>query len=200
MITHLGAGVTQGTLLHSVAVWVKNQILTAPLTVKSLQVLIQAVENLTRTITSSQKSSCLLPQFISCLTPTDDEWSCIRQALPPQVLNAFLFLNELEIVAYFDFLMPTCISSQWVKHPLLSGRLRVTGEYPSMDLWKFRPSNRLPVHLCASALLGKIIHTVTSPDDQQVAADVLEISNLKHIGELSLSFILLLAQFDKTHL
>lgn len=112
----------------------------------------------------------------------------------PSGAQCFLFLNELEVVAYFDFLMPTlCISSQWVKHPLLSGRLRVTGEYPSMDVWKFRPSNRLPVHLCASALLGKIIHTVTSPDDQQVAADVLEIPNLKHIGELSLSFILLLA-------
>ncbi|KAI7793222.1 putative E3 ubiquitin-protein ligase listerin [Triplophysa rosa] len=153
LITHLGAGVTQGTLLYSVAVWVKNQLLTAPLTVKSLQVLVQAVESLTQTITSAQKSSCILPQFISCLAPTNEEWSHIRQALPPQ----------------------------WVKHPLLSGRLRVTGEYPSLDVWKFRPSNRLPAHLCASALLGKIIHTVTSPDDQQVAADFSEIPNLKHI-------------------
>nr|XP_055064559.1 E3 ubiquitin-protein ligase listerin [Misgurnus anguillicaudatus] len=153
LITHLGAGLTQGTLLHSVAVWVKNQLLTAPLTVKSLQVLVQAVESLTQTIASAQKSRCLLPQFISCLAPSEEEWGRIRRALPPQ----------------------------WVKRPLLCGRLRATGEYPSMDVWKSKVSNRLPAHLCASALLGRIIHTATSSDDQQVAADLSEMNELTHI-------------------
>uniref|UniRef100_A0A672KHH9 E3 ubiquitin-protein ligase listerin n=1 Tax=Sinocyclocheilus grahami TaxID=75366 RepID=A0A672KHH9_SINGR len=55
----------------------------------------------------------------------------------------------------------------------------VTGEYPCMDL----STNRLPAHLCVSALLGRIIFTATSPDDQQVKADFSEIPDLKRIGE-----------------
>ncbi|XP_051973695.1 E3 ubiquitin-protein ligase listerin [Xyrauchen texanus] len=153
LITHLGAGVTKGTLLHSVAVWVKGQLLTAPLTVKSLQVLVQAVESLVQTISSAQKSSHLLSQFICCLTPTEEEWRRIRQAMPPQ----------------------------WVKHPLLCGHLRVTGDYPSMDVWKFKASNRLPAHLCFSAVLGKIILTAVSADDQLVEPDFPEIPDIKHI-------------------
>uniref|UniRef100_A0A8C1IBM9 E3 ubiquitin-protein ligase listerin n=1 Tax=Cyprinus carpio TaxID=7962 RepID=A0A8C1IBM9_CYPCA len=151
LITHLGAGVTKGTLLHNIGLWVKSQLLTIPLTVKSLQVLVHAVESLAQTIASAQNTSCLLSQFICCLTPTEEEWSCIRRALPPQ----------------------------WVKHPLLCGRLRVTGEYPCMDL----RTNRLPAHLCVSALLGRIIFTAASPDDQQVEADFSDIPDLKHIGE-----------------
>uniref|UniRef100_A0A672SBE0 E3 ubiquitin-protein ligase listerin n=1 Tax=Sinocyclocheilus grahami TaxID=75366 RepID=A0A672SBE0_SINGR len=155
LITNLGAGVTKGTLLHNIALWVKSQLLTTPLTVKSLQLLVQAVESLSQTIASAQKTSCLLSQFIFCLNPTEEEWSRIRRALLPQ----------------------------WVRHPLLCGRLRVTGEYPCMDVWKFRATNRLPAHLCVSALLGRIIFTATSPDDQQVEADFSEIPDLKHIGE-----------------
>uniref|UniRef100_A0A673KHL8 E3 ubiquitin-protein ligase listerin n=1 Tax=Sinocyclocheilus rhinocerous TaxID=307959 RepID=A0A673KHL8_9TELE len=36
LITNLGAGVTKGTLLHNIALWVKSQLLTTPLTVKSI--------------------------------------------------------------------------------------------------------------------------------------------------------------------
>uniref|UniRef100_A0A671LMQ2 E3 ubiquitin-protein ligase listerin n=1 Tax=Sinocyclocheilus anshuiensis TaxID=1608454 RepID=A0A671LMQ2_9TELE len=36
LITNLGAGVTKGTLLHNIALWVKSQLLTTPLTVKSV--------------------------------------------------------------------------------------------------------------------------------------------------------------------
>ncbi|KAF4108188.1 E3 ubiquitin-protein ligase listerin isoform X1 [Onychostoma macrolepis] len=150
LITHLGAGVTKGTLLHNIALWVKSQLLTMQLTVKSLKVLVQAVESLAQTIASAQKTSCLLSQFICCLTPTEEEWSCIRRALPPQ----------------------------WVKHPLLCGHLRVTGEYPCKD---FFSTNRLPAHLCVSALLGRVIFTAASPDDQQVEADFSEIPDFKHI-------------------
>lgn len=53
----------------------------------SLKVLVQAVESLAQTIALAQKTSCLLSQFICCLTPTEEEWSCIRRALPPQVLS-----------------------------------------------------------------------------------------------------------------
>uniref|UniRef100_A0A673KFV9 E3 ubiquitin-protein ligase listerin n=1 Tax=Sinocyclocheilus rhinocerous TaxID=307959 RepID=A0A673KFV9_9TELE len=59
----------------------------------------------------------------------------------------------------------------WVKHPLLCGRLRVTGEYPCMDLW----TNQLPAHLCVSALLGRIIFTAASPEDQQNSKKLINI-------------------------
>uniref|UniRef100_A0A672KMA7 E3 ubiquitin-protein ligase listerin n=1 Tax=Sinocyclocheilus grahami TaxID=75366 RepID=A0A672KMA7_SINGR len=135
-------------------IWIAKRIVWELVSISSvinvsLQVLVQAVESLAQTIASAQNTSCLLSQFICCLTPTEEEWSCIRQALPPQ----------------------------WVKHPLLCGRLRVTGEYPCMDL----STNRLPAHLCVSALLGRIIFTATSPDDQQVKADFSEIPDLKRI-------------------
>uniref|UniRef100_A0A673KJA5 E3 ubiquitin-protein ligase listerin n=1 Tax=Sinocyclocheilus rhinocerous TaxID=307959 RepID=A0A673KJA5_9TELE len=91
LITHLGAGATKGTLLHNIGLWVKSQLFTIPLTVKSLQVLVQAVESLAQTIASAQNTSCLLSQFICCLTPTEEEWSCVRRALPPQVLKPFTF-------------------------------------------------------------------------------------------------------------
>uniref|UniRef100_A0A8C2G9T2 E3 ubiquitin-protein ligase listerin n=1 Tax=Cyprinus carpio TaxID=7962 RepID=A0A8C2G9T2_CYPCA len=124
----------------------------------SLQLLVQAVESLAQTIASAQKTSCLLSQFIFCLNPTEEEWK----------EKYAILMNHL------------CASRQWVRHPLLCGRLRVSGEYPCMDAWKFRATNRLPAHLCVSALLGRIIFTAASPDDQQVEADF-EIPDLKHI-------------------
>uniref|UniRef100_A0A672KMK9 E3 ubiquitin-protein ligase listerin n=1 Tax=Sinocyclocheilus grahami TaxID=75366 RepID=A0A672KMK9_SINGR len=103
LITHLGAGATKGTLLHNIGLWVKSQLLTIPLTVKSLQVLVQAVESLAQTIASAQNTSCLLSQFICCLTPTEEEWSCIRQALPPQVLKPFTFTQAKQADPFILF-------------------------------------------------------------------------------------------------
>uniref|UniRef100_A0A8C1KI29 E3 ubiquitin-protein ligase listerin n=1 Tax=Cyprinus carpio TaxID=7962 RepID=A0A8C1KI29_CYPCA len=152
-ITHLSGRLqTIQKFKHlSIIVWEPFSI--SSVTNVSLQLLVQAVESLAQTIASAQKTSCLLSQFIFCLNPTEEEWSRIRQALLPQVLS---------------------------RHPLLCGRLRVSGEYPCMDAWKFRATNRLPAHLCVSALLGRIIFTAASPDDQQVEADF-EIPDLKHI-------------------
>uniref|UniRef100_A0A8C1Z7D3 E3 ubiquitin-protein ligase listerin n=1 Tax=Cyprinus carpio TaxID=7962 RepID=A0A8C1Z7D3_CYPCA len=143
----------QQTMFPQLCVLLVNPFSISSVTNVSLQLLVQAVESLAQTIASAQKTSCLLSQFIFCLNPTEEEWSRIRQALLPQVLS---------------------------RHPLLCGRLRVSGEYPCMDAWKFRATNRLPAHLCVSALLGRIIFTAASPDDQQVEADF-EIPDLKHI-------------------
>uniref|UniRef100_A0A8C2G997 E3 ubiquitin-protein ligase listerin n=1 Tax=Cyprinus carpio TaxID=7962 RepID=A0A8C2G997_CYPCA len=150
-ITHLSGRLQTIQKFEHLIVWEPFSI--SSVTNVSLQLLVQAVESLAQTIASAQKTSCLLSQFIFCLNPTEEEWSRIRQALLPQVLS---------------------------RHPLLCGRLRVSGEYPCMDAWKFRATNRLPAHLCVSALLGRIIFTAASPDDQQVEADF-EIPDLKHI-------------------
>uniref|UniRef100_A0A673KFX1 E3 ubiquitin-protein ligase listerin n=1 Tax=Sinocyclocheilus rhinocerous TaxID=307959 RepID=A0A673KFX1_9TELE len=103
LITHLGAGATKGTLLHNIGLWVKSQLFTIPLTVKSLQVLVQAVESLAQTIASAQNTSCLLSQFICCLTPTEEEWSCVRRALPPQVLKPFTFTQAKQADPFILF-------------------------------------------------------------------------------------------------
>ncbi|XP_066507230.1 E3 ubiquitin-protein ligase listerin [Hoplias malabaricus] len=153
LVTQLGAGVTKGTFLHSVAEWVKNQFLMSPLNMKSLQFLVQAVQNLAETLASAQQSDCLLSQFICCLTPTHEEWNCLRNALPPQ----------------------------WIKQPLLCGRLKTTGKYLGMDEWKVKGSSRLPAHLCACAVLGKIIFLAVPDNEQQKETDTSELPDLRHM-------------------
>lgn len=51
----------------------------------SLQVLVQAVQSLTDTLATVQTGGCLLSQFLRCLTPANEEWAKLREALPPQV-------------------------------------------------------------------------------------------------------------------
>ncbi len=97
-----------------------------------------------------------------------NKWPNFWVNYPFKMENKIIWMNYL------------CASLQWVKHALLCGHLRVTGEYPCMDLFS---TNLLPAHLCVSALLGRIIFTAASPDDQQVEADFSEIPDLKHIGE-----------------
>ncbi|TSK16143.1 E3 ubiquitin-protein ligase listerin [Bagarius yarrelli] len=145
LVTHLGAGVTKGTILHSAALWVKNQLLTSSLNVKSLQVLVQAVQSLTDTLATAQ-SVCLLSQFVCCLLPSNEEWNKLREALPPQ----------------------------WVKQPLLCGHFKTICKSAGMEVWKTRSLNTLPAHLCASALLGRIIFSAVPADRQQEETDPFE--------------------------
>ncbi|XP_060942216.1 E3 ubiquitin-protein ligase listerin [Limanda limanda] len=125
----------EGGFLHSAAVWVKKQLLTVSLDINSLQVLVQAVESLVETIISGcNQDSSLFIQFFTLLMPSQTEWTRIRQALPPQ----------------------------WIKTPLLSSRHRGVCEKPSRDMWKFQLPNRLPAHLCACALLGRVARNVAA--------------------------------------
>ncbi|KAF3706549.1 E3 ubiquitin-protein ligase listerin [Channa argus] len=140
LIQHPEYEVKKGGCLHSAAIWVKNQLLTVSLDIKSLQVLVLAVQSLLETIISvCEQNSSILVEFCTLLTPSQTEWTKIRQALPPQ----------------------------WIKNPLLSSRHRGVCEKPSMDMWKFRLSSRLPAHLCACAMLGKVVKTAFTPCDQQ---------------------------------
>uniref|UniRef100_A0A673YU46 E3 ubiquitin-protein ligase listerin n=1 Tax=Salmo trutta TaxID=8032 RepID=A0A673YU46_SALTR len=144
LVHHSGSEVKEGSFLYSAAFWVKTQLLTSPLGVKSLQVLVLAVQRLADTLRSvGQRGSLLLSQFLSFLTPSQSEWSKIRQALPPQ----------------------------WVRSPLLSGRLRMVCGYPCMEVWKIRGSSRLPAHLCVCALLSRVVYNtdITANTDTAVA-------------------------------
>ncbi|XP_029924781.1 E3 ubiquitin-protein ligase listerin [Myripristis murdjan] len=159
LVQHPECEVREGGFMHSTALWIKNQLLTSSLDIKSLQILVQAVQSLVETINSvCHQDSPLLGQLFSLLTPSQIEWTRIRQALPPQ----------------------------WVKSPLLSSRLRVVCEYPCMDVWKFRVLTRLPAHLCACALLGRVANTAAVvPRDQQEADCPSRLPNLKNtVAEL----------------
>uniref|UniRef100_A0A096M1G1 E3 ubiquitin-protein ligase listerin n=1 Tax=Poecilia formosa TaxID=48698 RepID=A0A096M1G1_POEFO len=132
LVQHCECEVRQGGFLHSAAVWVMKQLLTISLDIKSLQVLVGAVQSLVETIVSvGDQASSVLSQFFALLTPSQTEWTRIRHALSPQ----------------------------WVKSPLLSNRHRGVCEKPSKDMWKFRDSNRLPAHLCVCAVLGIVAQT-----------------------------------------
>lgn len=79
---------------------------------------------------------------------------------------------------------PIICPSQWVKVPLLDSRYRGVCEKPSMDIWKCKVSNKLPAHLCACALLGRVIGTATVvPYDQNKANYPSHLPNLKHTGK-----------------
>ncbi|XP_054482407.1 E3 ubiquitin-protein ligase listerin [Anoplopoma fimbria] len=159
LVQHSEYEVKEGGFLHSAALWVTKQLLTVSLDIKSLQVLIVAVQSLVETITSvCDKESPLLVQFFTQLTPSQTEWTRIRRALPPQ----------------------------WIKTPLLSGRHRGVCEKPSMETWKSKVSARPPAHLCACALLGRVAQTVAfTACDKKEAECPSRLPNLKNtVSEL----------------
>ncbi|KAM9788487.1 E3 ubiquitin-protein ligase listerin [Neosynchiropus ocellatus] len=162
--------------LPSAAQWVKNQLLSTALDARrleargtdcfpalgsdeaafSLQVLVLAVQNLVETlVTVCHHGPSSLAQFVSHLIPSRSGWDQIRNALHPQ----------------------------WIKTSLLSGRYRGTVAKSSVDMWESNASDRLPAHLCASALLGGVIQTVAAspcdrgsseyPDLRDAAAELL---------------------------
>ncbi|XP_029304637.1 E3 ubiquitin-protein ligase listerin [Cottoperca gobio] len=159
LVQHSEYEAKEGGFLHSAALWVTNQLLTVSLDIKSLQVLILAVQSLVETIISvCDQDSPLLVQFFTQLTPSQTEWTRIRRALPPQ----------------------------WIKTPLLSSRLRGVCEKPSIDIWKFRMPTRPPAHLSACALLGRVAQTVAFiPCDKNEAECPSHLPNLKNtVSEL----------------
>ncbi|XP_072302199.1 E3 ubiquitin-protein ligase listerin [Eucyclogobius newberryi] len=140
--------------LQSAVLWTQNQLLTVNMDNKSLQVLIVAMQSLVESMTAdSNQDNALLIQIFSLLSPSVNEWTIIRHALPPQ----------------------------WVKVPLLSGHLRAVCEKPSEDMWKSRALTRLPAHLCVCALLGKVAkhlnqsgkENISFPDLKHAAAELL---------------------------
>ncbi|XP_029704196.1 E3 ubiquitin-protein ligase listerin isoform X2 [Takifugu rubripes] len=136
--------VQEGSFLHSVAVWVKHQILTTSLDIESFRVLVLAVQTIVETVAaSSGPGSLLLAQFLSELMPSQSQWKKIRQDLP----------------------------LQWMKSPLLSNRYRGVCLQSPVDTWTSRLSARLPAHLCASAMLGKVAQLSASSVPEQKAAD-----------------------------
>lgn len=149
-----------------------------------------AVQSLVETIVSvCDGDSPLLAQFFTLLTPSQAEWSRIRQALPPQVGHHCRGLGLIELStssARHSHVDPARFSLQWIKAPLLTSRHRGVCEASSEDIWKFRLSSRLPAHLCACALLGRVARLAEpTPPDQREADSPPQLPNLQDTGTLA---------------
>ncbi|XP_037380951.1 E3 ubiquitin-protein ligase listerin [Talpa occidentalis] len=124
----------QSTFLRLSAMWLKNQVQCSSLDIKSLQLLLCTVEDLLNTFLESEDTS-LLGVYIGSVMPQNSEWEKMRQSLP----------------------------MQWLHRPLLEGRLSLNYECFKTDD-KASDTNKLPSHLCTSALLSKMILVALKKD------------------------------------
>ncbi|XP_068931164.1 E3 ubiquitin-protein ligase listerin isoform X1 [Petaurus breviceps papuanus] len=116
------------TFLHSSALWLKNQIQSTSLDVKSLQVMMFTVDDLLNNLLEAYNSHFLLRLYVENIMPSDSEWENMRNSL----------------------------STQWLHKPLLEGRLSLNYEQSKTDS-KEHNTVKLPSHLCTTALLSKIV-------------------------------------------
>ncbi|RLW03261.1 hypothetical protein DV515_00006535 [Chloebia gouldiae] len=119
----------QSTFLLKAALWVKNQVQSSSLDVKSLQVLISAVSDLLlKLMEADGQSGYLVRAYVEHVTPNKMEWGKLHESL----------------------------CSEWMHKPLLEGRLSMNCE-PLGSSVKLCDTNKLPGHLCTSALLSKMV-------------------------------------------
>ncbi|XP_053792016.1 E3 ubiquitin-protein ligase listerin isoform X2 [Vidua chalybeata] len=119
----------QSTFLLKAALWVKNQVQSSSLDVKSLQVLISAVSDLLlKLMEADGQSGYLVRAYVEHVTPNKVEWGKLHESL----------------------------CSEWMHKPLLEGRLSMNCE-PLGSTVKLCGTNKLPGHLCTSALLSKMV-------------------------------------------
>ncbi|XP_048348617.1 E3 ubiquitin-protein ligase listerin isoform X2 [Sphaerodactylus townsendi] len=118
----------ESTFLRRSAFWVKNQLQSTVMDIKSLQVLISAVSDLlTALLEADEVSAYILKDYIEWLTPSTSEWEKMRESL----------------------------STEWLKKPLLEGRLSMNCQISGTDLG-LCVTDKLPSYLWTTALLSKV--------------------------------------------
>ncbi|XP_021571427.1 E3 ubiquitin-protein ligase listerin isoform X2 [Carlito syrichta] len=122
-----GSTYKESSFLRLSVQWLKNQVQSSSLDIKSLQSLLSAVDDLLNALRESE-DSYLLGVYIGSVMPNNSEWEKMRQSLP----------------------------MQWLYRPLLEGRLSLNYECFKTD-FKEQDTKTLPSHLCTSALLSKMI-------------------------------------------
>ncbi|XP_037017409.2 E3 ubiquitin-protein ligase listerin isoform X1 [Artibeus jamaicensis] len=127
LVHQTGCAGPRGAFLCSSALWLKDQVQSAPLDIRSLQGLLSTVDDLLNKLLESEDTS-LLGVYIAGVMPNSREWETMRQSLP----------------------------MQWLHRPLLEGRLSLNYECFKTD-FKEHDTKTLPSHLCTSALLSKMI-------------------------------------------
>ncbi|XP_042314086.1 E3 ubiquitin-protein ligase listerin [Sceloporus undulatus] len=132
LVYHLSDTHKESTFLKRSAFWVKNQLLSSVLDLKSLQVLISAVNDLlTKLLQTDEISASILKHYMEWLTPSRAEWERMRESL----------------------------SSEWIRKPLLEGRLSMNCEISGTDQ-KLCVITKLPSHLCTAALLSRMVQLI----------------------------------------
>ncbi|XP_066476312.1 E3 ubiquitin-protein ligase listerin [Tiliqua scincoides] len=128
LVHQLGDMNKESTFLQRSAFWVKNQLQSPTLEIKSLQVLISAVSDLlTKLLETDDVPTYILRDYIKFLTPSKPEWEKMRESM----------------------------SNEWLKKPLLEGRLSMNCEISETDP-KLCIMAKLPSHLCSAALLSRM--------------------------------------------
>ncbi|KAH0624881.1 hypothetical protein JD844_032757 [Phrynosoma platyrhinos] len=132
LVHHLSDTYKESTFLQRSAFWVKNQLLSTVLDLKSLQVLISAVNDLlTKLLQTDEVSASILKDYIEWLTPSKSEWDKMRDSL----------------------------SSEWIRKPLLEGRLSMNCEISRAEQ-KLCVMTKLPSHLCTATLLSRMVQLI----------------------------------------
>ncbi|XP_054829197.1 E3 ubiquitin-protein ligase listerin [Eublepharis macularius] len=128
LVHQLGDMHKESTILQRSAFWVKNQLQSSVMDVKSLQVLISAVSDLlTELLEADEVSVYILKDYVEWLTPSKSEWEMMRESL----------------------------STEWLKNPLLEGRLSMNCLISGIDM-SLCDMAKLPSHLCTAALLSRV--------------------------------------------
>ncbi|XP_031815109.1 E3 ubiquitin-protein ligase listerin isoform X1 [Sarcophilus harrisii] len=128
LVLQFGNADKQSTFLRLSALWLKDQIQSSSLDVKSLRVMISTVDDLLNNLLEASNSPFLLRLYVENLMPNDSEWEHLRHSL----------------------------STQWLHKPLLEGRLSLNYEHSRTDFQE-HSTVKLPSHLCTTALLSKIV-------------------------------------------
>ncbi|ETE73486.1 E3 ubiquitin-protein ligase listerin [Ophiophagus hannah] len=119
--------VRQRSILHKESSFLQKSAFWVKNQLQTL-VLISVVSDLLTTLLEAEDvSACVLKDYVEWLTPTQTEWEKMRESL----------------------------SNEWLRKPLLEGRLSINCELPGID-HKFSIPAKLPSHLCTAALLSRM--------------------------------------------
>ncbi|KAB1283532.1 E3 ubiquitin-protein ligase listerin [Camelus dromedarius] len=95
LVHQTGDTYKQSTFLCLSALWLKNQVQSSSLDIKSLQVLLSAVDDLLNALLESE-DTYLLRVYIGSVMPDNSEWEKMRQSLPMQQVEVAELLYSLQ--------------------------------------------------------------------------------------------------------
>ncbi|XP_032889152.1 E3 ubiquitin-protein ligase listerin [Amblyraja radiata] len=140
---------------HSSATWLKNQVQTSALDVKSLQVLLSCVHTLLEKLLEGTRPQSLshLKVLVQCMTPDNSEWENLRQKL----------------------------TLQWLSKVLLKEQISLNRDVVSTGSNIYSP-DKIPNHLCATTLL---CHVLLQIQEANISFEQKEIHPVTSISQIA---------------
>ncbi|XP_072116707.1 E3 ubiquitin-protein ligase listerin isoform X1 [Mobula birostris] len=140
---------------HSSATWLKSQVQTSTVDVKSLQVLLSCVHTLLDKLLKGTQPQSLshLKVLVECMTPDHSEWENLRQKL----------------------------GSQWLSKVLLKEQISLNTDilYTGLNIYS---SDKIPNHLCTTTLLCHVLLQIL---ESNIFSEQKEISPIISIPEIA---------------